>query len=94
MLIALHVGQIWNQFWWHHLVVKFSTNTSGTTYNWANLEPMHVELYIAGEITQVIDSIPWVRCASGNVLLFSHFDAPAAAPTATLLMLTPGSDIQ
>ena len=22
----------------------------------------------AGEITQVIDSIPWVRCASGNVL--------------------------
>ena len=23
--------------------------------------------YLAGEITQVIDSIPWVRCASGNV---------------------------
>ena len=26
-----------------------------------------VEFYLAGEITQVIDSIPWVRCASGNV---------------------------
>ena len=67
MLIALHVGQIWNQFWWLHLVVKFWTNTSGTTYNWPNLEPMQVEFYLAGEITQVTDAIPWVRCASGNV---------------------------
>ena len=53
MLIALRVGQIWNQFWWHHLVVKFSTNTSGTTYNWPNLEPMQVAFYLAWEITQV-----------------------------------------
>ena len=30
---------------------------------------MQVEFYLAGEITQVIDSIPWVRCASGNVLM-------------------------
>ena len=30
-----------------------------------------MEFYVAGEITQVIDSIPWVRCASGNVLFFS-----------------------
>ena len=67
MPIALNVGQIWNQYWWRHLVVKFWTNTSGTTYNWPNLEPMQVEFYVAGEITQVIDSIPWVRCASGNV---------------------------
>ena len=29
---------------------------------------MQVTFYLAGEITQVIDSIPWVRCASGNVL--------------------------
>ena len=43
------------------------TNTSGTTYNWPNLEPMQMEFYLAGEITQVIDSIPWVRCAFGNV---------------------------
>ena len=28
---------------------------------------MQVEFYLAGEITQVINSIPWVRCASGNV---------------------------
>ena len=28
---------------------------------------MQVEFCLAGEITQVIDSIPWVRCASGNV---------------------------
>ena len=61
--------QIWNQFWWLHLVVKVWTNTSGTTYNWPNLEPMQVEFYLAGEITQVIDSIPWVRCASSNVCI-------------------------
>jgi len=67
MQVAPPVGQIWNQFWWHHLVVKFWTNTSGTTYNWPNLEPMQVAFYLAGEITQVIDSIPWVRCASCNV---------------------------
>ena len=34
------------------LVVKFWTNTSGTTYNWPNLGPMHVAFYLAGEITQ------------------------------------------
>ena len=48
--------------------------TDGTNSNcitcWANLEPMQVALYLAGEITQVKESIPWVRCASGNVLLF------------------------
>ena len=69
ILIALHVSQICNQFWWHHLVVKFWTYLSGTTYNWPNLEPMHVAFYSAGEITQVKESIPWVRCASGNVFL-------------------------
>ena len=49
------------------------TRTEGTNANcitcWPNLEPMQVEFYLAGEITQVIDSIPWVRCASGNVSL-------------------------
>ena len=49
------------------LVVKFWTNSSGTTYNWPNLEPMQVVFYLAGEITQVKESISWVRCASGNV---------------------------
>ena len=28
---------------------------------------MQVALYLAGEITQVKESIPWVRCASDNV---------------------------
>ena len=32
---------------------------------------MQVAFYFAGEITQVLDAIPWVRCASGNVF----FDA-------------------
>ena len=51
------------------ILVAPPTNTSGTTYNWPNLEPIQVEFYLAGEITHVIDSIPWVRCASGNVCI-------------------------
>ena len=31
---------------------------------------MQVAFYLAGEITQVEESIPWVRCASGNVFVF------------------------
>ena len=66
-------------------MAKFGTNESGAIW-WPNLELMLVEPpggqmlnsytwnqvdhYLAGEITQVIDSIPWVRCASGNVFLF------------------------
>ena len=54
-------------------MAKIGTNASGTTC-WPNLEPMQVAFYLAGEITQVIDSIPWVRCASGNVYTeLSHF---------------------
>ena len=56
ILIALHVGQNWNQVWWHHLVVKSWTNTSGSTYNWPNLELIQVAFYLAGEITQVKES--------------------------------------
>ena len=33
----------------------------------AGLNSMQVALYLAGEITQVKEAIPWVRCASGNV---------------------------
>ena len=32
---------------------------------------MQVAFYFAGGITQVLDAIPWVRCASGNVLFTS-----------------------
>ena len=28
---------------------------------------MQVAFYLAGEIIQIKESIPWVRCASGNV---------------------------
>ena len=28
---------------------------------------MQVAFYFAGEITEVLDANPWVRCASGNV---------------------------
>ena len=30
---------------------------------------MQVSLYLAGEINQVKESIPWVRCTSGNVFV-------------------------
>ena len=30
---------------------------------------MQVTFYLAGEIIQVLDPIPWVRCASGNVFV-------------------------
>ena len=33
---------------------------------------MQVEFYLAGETTQVLDAIPWVRCASGNVFNDCH----------------------
>ena len=32
---------------------------------------MYIELISARKLIQAIDSIPWVRCASGNVFLFS-----------------------
>ena len=41
-----------------HLVVKFVTNASGAR-RCSNLQIC--------KMIQVIDSIPWVRCASGNV---------------------------
>ena len=59
-------GQTWNQCKGHYMLAKFGTNTSGTTC-WSNLELMQV-VFLVGEIYQVIESIPWVRCASGNVL--------------------------
>ena len=53
--------------WWP----KFAINASGATW-WPNLDSMQVAFYLAGEITQVIDSITWVRCASGNVLYYVY----------------------
>ena len=42
---------------------------------------MQVAFYFAGEITQVLDAIPWVRCASGNVL---HFQSALIFPDGDL----------
>ena len=44
----------------------FATNANCATW-WPTLDSMQVAFHLAGEITQVIDSITWVRCASGNV---------------------------
>ena len=52
-------------------MANFATDASGATW-WPNLEPMQVAFFLlAEEITQVKEAIPWVRCASGNVLLKS-----------------------
>ena len=68
MQVAPSGGQICNQFKWRHLVAEFVTDASGATW-WPNLEPMQVAFFLlAGDITQVKEAIPWVRCASGNVL--------------------------
>ena len=49
---------------------QFVTDASGAT--WWLLEPMQVAFFLlAGEITQVKEAIPWVRCASGNVFNLS-----------------------
>ena len=49
-------------------MANFATNASGAI--WSNLESMQVPFFLlAEEITQVKGAIPWVRCASGNVLL-------------------------
>ena len=79
--VAPSSGQICNQFKWCQVMVKFRTdpsvpfgelwtNTSGAAYNWRNLEPMQVAFYLAGEILSQVESIPWVRCASGNVWMY------------------------
>ena len=64
MPIALQFGtNASGTTWW--------SNFGGTTYNWPNLEPMQVAFVGVGvgEITQVKESVPWVRCASGNVYI-------------------------
>ena len=64
---------------------------------------MQVAIYLAGEITQVKESIPWVRCASGNVsnqnraapLLLSFQEQKAAAlsePAVAAPAIAPASE--
>ena len=57
MQVAPSCGQFFNSCKWRHLVAKFGTNASGATISWRD--------------NSSLGAIPWVRCASGNVLL-SH----------------------
>ena len=67
--------------WWPNLqpmqvVASFATDSSGAIW-WPNFELIQVEphticqiwnqCFLTGEVTQAKESIPWVRCASGNV---------------------------
>ena len=55
ILVASAGYQILNLYRWNHVQLdKFGNK---------------VAFYLAGKITQVKESIPWVRCASGNVSL-------------------------
>ena len=70
--------------WWPILklmqVAPSGAHASSATL-WPKLERIQVALQcgtnatgilLAGEITQVKEAIPWVRCASGNVSFFVH----------------------
>ena len=46
-----------------HLVAKLITNSSSTT---------EINFELAERIIQVMESMPWVRCASGNVCYKYH----------------------
>ena len=48
---------IFNSCKWRRLVAKFGTNASGATISWRD--------------NSSLDAIPWVRCASGNVLVLA-----------------------
>ena len=72
MQIATSEGQIynqrkyqnWNLYNLNHLVAKHGTNTSDTTFKWISVRKMIL----------VIESIPWIHCASGNVLTFDYYN--------------------
>ena len=66
MQVAPPGGQTCDLSKYRHPVAKIETNPNGITC-WPNLEAMQEAFFLAGEIAQVIESIPWVRCASGNV---------------------------
>ena len=82
MQVVPYGGQIFNQCKWRHLIAKFGTNASGakigTNANcntcWPNLEQILVAFYLAGEIAQVLEAIPWFRFASCNVLYIATWD--------------------
>merc|ERR1712074_227052 len=60
MQVVHLVGKIGNQCKRRHLVAKFATNSRSFTVH-------QFQTILVERFTQVMDSIPWVRCASGNV---------------------------
>ena len=85
-------GQIRSLCKCRHLVAKFGTNASGAIC-WPNLALMQVAFYLAGEITQVIDAIPWVRCASGNVFFYiCHCPISPQKKDVKMYQCLPGND--
>ena len=56
--------------WWPKLELMLNADCISC---WPNFYPMQVAFYLAKEITQVQDAIPWVRCASGNVYNLREF---------------------
>ena len=68
MQLVTSGGQIWNQCNWCHKVAKFVINASGAIWC-PNLQPIRnqFQTILVEKFTQVMDSIPWIRCASGDV---------------------------
>ena len=66
MLIAFHIGQIWNQCWWRHLVVKFWTNTSGTALT-------KFVTYASGILFSWRDNSSWKSQYPGSVVPLAMF---------------------
>ena len=64
MQVVPLVDWVFNWCKWHPLVAKFVTCNQFKKYHWNQSWTI-----LAERFTQVMDSIPWVRCGSGNVLL-------------------------
>ena len=48
------------KFWWNHIqLAKFGTNASGIRWSWSWRDNSSYDK----------ESVPWVRCASGNVYI-------------------------
>ena len=74
MQVAPSGGQIYNQCNYCPLVAKFITNESSAIL-WSNSQLMHVAPS-GGQIyaISVMDSIPKIRCASGNIFVQHQTD--------------------
>ena len=70
MQVAPSGGQIYSQCKKRHLVAEFMTNANSAIQiklRHLGLTEINLERFWLKYISQVMDSISWVRCASGNV---------------------------